>query len=83
MIRLTPSLCIPDCQYSATYVPTCISTHPTKCLQYTHVPSVVYQDRSNFPVFSNEIPCYDLDPSVKCNCTFDQQNDEKFDAYIR
>ena len=79
MIRLTPSLCIPNCKYSATYLP----AFPTRFIQNASVPSIVYQDCSASPIFSNEIPCYDLDSSIKCNCTFDQQNDKMFDAYIR
>ena len=79
MIQLSPSICIPNCKYSATYIPAL----PTRFIQHASVPSVVYQNSYDLPVFSNEIPCYDLDSSVKCNCTFDEQNNQKFDAYIR
>jgi len=79
MIRFLPPICIPNCKYSAAYIP----TFPTRFIQHTSVPSVVYKDSSDLPVFSNEIPCYDLDPSIKCNCSFDEQNNQKFDSYIR
>ena len=87
MIRLEPSNCAfnctPDCRYSSKYIPSFIPTCFNGFLQQATVPSIVYQNVKDIPVFSNEIPCYDLDDKVKCNCTFDQQNNEKFDAYIR
>ena len=80
MIRLpSVSSCTPNCKYSATYIP----TFTNRFAQPLTVPSVLFQNFSDAPVFSNEIPSYDLDAHVKCNCTFDEENSQRFDAYLR
>ena len=71
-----------------TYIPSCLQTcaptFPTRCVMHTHVPSLVYQPSTEAPVFSTQVPCFDVATApTKCNCIFDQENDRKFDAYIR
>ena len=91
MIHLPSPNCINTCTIATACIPTClpacipayVPTHPTRYLRGTNGPSVVYQATTDLPVYSTDIPCYDSKLPIKCNCTFEEENDKIFDDYIR